>query len=159
MYRVYHNAMLSTPHIVTGIAIATKTTNPILAIPLAFMSHFILDMVPHWNPHLNTEMRTYGKITTRSKTIIIIDTVVGTGIVLAAALTAKSPDAALLSFACASAAILPDAMEAPYFFFHWKTDFIMKWIRFQKAMQSDANVFWGTLTQIITILAAVLWIS
>lgn len=149
--------MLSTPHIVTGIAIASKTTNPLLAIPLSFMSHFILDMVPHWNPHLNTEMRTYGKITNKSKTIIILDTVIGGAIVLVATLTAKSPEAAFLSFACASAAILPDALEAPYFFLHWKTKFIMKWIAFQKAMQSDANVFWGTLTQVITVLAAVLW--
>ena len=149
--------MLSTPHIVTGIAIASKTTNPLLAIPLSFMSHFILDMVPHWNPHLNTEMRTYGKITNKSKTIIILDTVIGGAIVFVATLTAKSPEAAFLSFACASAAILPDALEAPYFFLHWKTKFIMKWIAFQKAMQSDANVFWGTLTQVITVLAAVLW--
>lgn len=151
--------MLSTPHIVTGIAIASKTTNPLIGIPLSFMSHFVLDMVPHWNPHLNTEMRTYGKITRQSKTIIIADTVIGAAIVLVATVTAKSPEAAFLSFACASAAILPDALEAPYFFLHWKTTFIMKWIAFQKALQSDANMFWGTLTQIITILLAFSWIA
>ncbi len=151
--------MLSTPHIVTGIAIASKTTNPLIGIPLAFMSHFVLDMVPHWNPHLNTEMRTYGKITPRSKTISIADTVVGGAFMIVAALASPSPEAAFLTLACASASILPDALEAPYFFFHYKTAFVMKWIAFQKALQSDANVFWGTLTQIITIFFALSWIA
>lgn len=49
--------MLETPHVLIGAAIATKVGNPFLAIPLAFASHFVLETVPHWNPHLNTETK------------------------------------------------------------------------------------------------------
>lgn len=39
--------MLLTSHIITGAAIASKISNPWLGIPLAFLSHYFLDMIPH----------------------------------------------------------------------------------------------------------------
>jgi len=36
-----------TPHLIFGAAIASKISNPFLALPLAFLSHFLLDMLPH----------------------------------------------------------------------------------------------------------------
>ena len=67
--------MLETPHVIVGAAIATKVVNPALALPLAFGSHFILERVPHWNPHLNTEKNKFGKITVVSTKIVILDVV------------------------------------------------------------------------------------
>ena len=49
--------MLETPHVAVGAAIAASIPNPLIAIPLAFASHFALELVPHWNPHLNTELK------------------------------------------------------------------------------------------------------
>jgi len=49
--------VLETPHVVVGAAIATKIANPFISLPLAFASHFLLEKVPHWNPHLNTEKK------------------------------------------------------------------------------------------------------
>ena len=40
--------MTATSHAVTGATIATLVRQPLLALPLAFMSHFICDMVPHF---------------------------------------------------------------------------------------------------------------
>jgi hypothetical protein len=54
--------VLETPHVVVGAAIATKVANPALAIPLAFASHFVLEKIPHWNPHLNTELKKFGRL-------------------------------------------------------------------------------------------------
>jgi hypothetical protein len=42
--------MTATNHALTGVAIAIAVKRPELAIPLAFLSHFLLDMIPHYNP-------------------------------------------------------------------------------------------------------------
>lgn len=44
--------MLLTPHALTGASIAVLIPNPAISIPLAIGSHFILDMVPHWQETL-----------------------------------------------------------------------------------------------------------
>jgi len=40
--------MLLGPHILVGAAVAASTSNPILGLVFAFLSHFILDRIPHW---------------------------------------------------------------------------------------------------------------
>jgi hypothetical protein len=42
--------MTATNHALTGAAIAMLVKRPELAIPAAFLSHFVLDAVPHYNP-------------------------------------------------------------------------------------------------------------
>lgn len=44
--------MLTTPHAAAGIAIGAIIPNPLLAAPVAIASHFLLDMVPHWQETL-----------------------------------------------------------------------------------------------------------
>ncbi len=44
--------MLTTPHTATGIAIGVLLPNPVIALPLAFVSHFVLDQIPHWQETL-----------------------------------------------------------------------------------------------------------
>ncbi|RLC35435.1 MAG: hypothetical protein DRZ76_00055 [Candidatus Nealsonbacteria bacterium] len=38
--------MILTAHLLTGAAIASKISNPALAFPLAFLSHYLLDLPP-----------------------------------------------------------------------------------------------------------------
>jgi len=40
--------MLLAPHILVGAAVAISIPNPLLGLLLAFLSHFILDRIPHW---------------------------------------------------------------------------------------------------------------
>src|SRR5690242_2115662 len=42
--------MTATNHALSGAVIALAVKNPVLAIPLAFVSHFVLDLLPHYNP-------------------------------------------------------------------------------------------------------------
>lgn len=151
--------MLETPHVVVGAAIATKIVNPLLAIPLAFLSHFALEKVPHWNPHLNTEKKKYGRITTQSTTIIVADVLLS--LVLGGYITSRAlPDTghAVTILLASFAAVLPDVIEAPYFFLNMKSKFIDKWIQFQKAIQNDTSVIPGLLTQVVTIFGAFWWV-
>lgn len=137
--------MLETPHVALGTAIAVAIPNPLISIPLSFASHFILDMTPHWNPHLNTETKKYGYLT--NKTLLIIGLDLACAALLVTFVSKGNINIILASFA----SILPDVVEGPYFLLGWKSELVKKWIKFQKSIQSDANLFWGLLTQILVI--------
>lgn len=137
--------MLETPHVALGTAIAVAIPNPLISIPLSFASHFILDMTPHWNPHLNTETKKYGYLT--NKTLLIIGLDLACAALLVTFVSKGNVNIILASFA----SILPDVVEGPYFLLGWKSELVKKWIKFQKSIQSDANLFWGLLTQILVI--------
>ena len=151
--------MLETPHVVVGAAIAFKVGNPALSLPLALGSHFILEKIPHWNPHLNTEKKKLGHISSKTFNIVLVDTLLALvlGSVIAFLAYPDLTRVGIILFACFLSA-LPDLIEAPYFFLNKKSDFIKKWITFKKSLQSDAEAFPGLATQIITIIVAVWWI-
>lgn len=150
--------MLETPHAIVGAAIAAKITNPLIGIPLAFGSHFILDMVPHWNPHINTELKN-GGIKRNSKLIIFSDVLVSlaSGFAIANSVSNNYIYFTYIIAAC-FAAVLPDVVEAPYFFLGWKHSILGKWLKFQKHIQVDTTPFIGMAVQIVTILTALWWI-
>lgn len=151
--------MLETPHVFVGAAIATKIPDPLIAIPLAFLSHFVLEMVPHWNPHLNKETEKYGYPTKRSTVIVIADSSLAliSGSLIAYSALPDTGQALTILFACL-ASVLPDLIEAPYFFLKIKNKLIQKWIVFQKSIQNDTSIIPGLVTQYITIFAAIFWI-
>jgi hypothetical protein len=154
------NTVLETPHVVVGAAIATKVVNPVLSLPLAFASHFLLEKVPHWNPHLNTELKTNGKITDKSMKLIIADSTLAlfTGSAIAYSALPNYYHAVII-LAASFLSVLPDVIEAPYYILKIKSDFIEKrWIPFQKSIQYDTSPLPGLATQFITIVAALYWI-
>lgn len=151
--------MLETPHALVGAAIAVKIGNPILSIPLAFASHFVLEKVPHWNPHLNKETEKYGKPTRQTTIIVIADS--SLALILGSSIAFSQPTITMIigTLLSSFAAVLPDLMEAPYFFLKARNSkFIKKWIHFQKGIQVDAPPFLGILTQILTIAAVFFWL-
>jgi len=151
--------MLETPHVALGAAIAIKVGNPYLAIPLALASHFLLERVPHWNPHLNTEMKKYGHLTNKTKLIIALDTTLALGLGIVVALKAlPNSSLSILVIASSFASIVPDLLESPYFIFGVKNKYIQKWIALQKKIQIDTTPFWGILTQIIVLASTLYWI-
>jgi hypothetical protein len=151
--------MLETPHVAVGAAIATKIPNPFIAIPLAFMSHFLLERVPHWNPHLVTEMKAYGAPTKKSVAVIAIDVALALGIgSLIAYRALPNTNHAITILAASFASVLPDLIEFPYFFLKMQNKFLLIWLKWQKALQVDAEPFWGILTQVATVAAVFLWI-
>lgn len=143
--------MLETPHVALGVAIAVAIPNPLISVPLAFASHFLLDMVPHWNPHINTEMKKYGRLTNR--TLIII----GLDLALALALTIFVGRNNIGVYLASFASILPDVAEGPYFLFGLRSKYLNAILRFQRSIQGNANIFWGLLTQVIVLVACFYW--
>lgn len=151
--------MLETPHALVGAAIAVKLGNPILSIPLALASHFILEKVPHWNPHLYTEMKIFGKPAQKSTVIAAVDSLIAlTGSSLIAFSQLPNLSLTLTVLLSAFAAVIPDVIEAPYLYLGYKKPWLKKYILWQRGIQADAKPFWGLLTQVLTILAVFLWI-
>jgi len=151
--------MLETPHVALGAAIAIKVGNPYLAIPLALASHFLLEKVPHWNPHLNTEMKKHGHLTNKTKLIIALDTTLALGLGIIVALKAlPNSSLSILVIASSFASIIPDLLESPYFIFGVRNKYIQRWIALQKKIQIDTTPFWGILTQVVVLLSTLYWI-
>lgn len=151
--------VLETPHVIVGAAIATKVVNPLLSLPLALGSHFVLDRTPHWNPHLNTELKKHGKVTSKTTKIVIIDVALAfaSGIFIAYQTLPNTNRFMLIMFA-SFLSILPDVVEGPYFFLKMKNKSVEKWIKIQKSLQVDAPFIPGVLTQILTVIACFYWI-
>jgi hypothetical protein len=151
--------MLETPHVIVGAAIASQVIHPALAIPLALGSHFILETIPHWNPHLGTETKKYGRPTNQTTGIVIADASVAlvAGSYLAYRALPNTALAVTILFAC-FASVVPDLVEAPYFFLGVKNNFIIRWIASQKKLQTNAGVAVGLTTQLLVIIAGLWWI-
>ena len=52
--------MIGVNHYLAGVGIAVVCKNPLLAVPVAFASHFVLDVLPHFG--LNKDVPNRGKI-------------------------------------------------------------------------------------------------
>lgn len=144
--------MISLPHTVIGATIAVKVASPAISLPLAFISHFVFDnLIPHWNPHIYREVNHEGKVSARSKKIIFIDVLSALAVGIAIALRFY-PDLLRVATILAACflAVLPDLIEAPYFFFfHSRNKYLVSYIKLHRHFQKN-NSFWpGILTQIV----------
>lgn len=54
--------MTATVHGLVGASIATMIPNPVIAFPIIFLSHFLLDKIPHWDPLTNKANKTFPRI-------------------------------------------------------------------------------------------------
>lgn len=148
--------MLETPHVAVGIALATKFPNPWIAIPLSLTSHFILDKIPHWNPHLYTETQKFDKPSLKSTIIATID--IASAFILGSAFAFNAlPDhkMAILILASSFASVIPDVVKYPYYYFHVRHPLMIKWVNFERNLQVDTkSSFWGIITQAIVIFAS-----
>lgn len=142
--------MLELAHALTGAAVASKVQNPWFSLPLAFLSHFLVDLLPHWNPSLKMTKKKEGLFYLPAKTVtlILIDCLIGLFLSLFLVFRAL-PDfnQALVIAAGAFLAILPDLAEAPYLFFGQKNQLIDRLLRFQQKHQGKVPFLPGLLFQ------------
>ena len=147
--------MLELPHALVGAAIATAIPDPRISLPLAFASHFITEYIPHWNPHLFTELKTLGRVSRSSLIIVTIDA--SLALILGTWIALRSPAPLVVLLAC-FLAVLPDIMEIPYFFLHWHPKFEEKLVLWQRAHQWNVPAFWGILSQLVVVAISLLLI-
>jgi hypothetical protein len=152
--------MLEFAHALTGAVIGAKVSSPLAILPLAFVSHFLADLLPHWNPNLKMTKKKEGPFYLPSSTVflIVIDSLTGLFLGLFLAFRAL-PDfnRALLVVTGAFLSILPDLAEAPYFFLGHKSRFVSHLIKFQKDHQWKVSFLPGLLFQIFYATFLLFW--
>lgn len=139
--------MTATAHALVGGAIAASISNPALALPLATISHPLLDMVPHWD--FGNGWRTKNKVTLFAESVL--DLVVG--IVLAYLIFGRNIDP-IYFLACIFFSEIWDILMMPYLLFSWKFPPFSTAYNIQHKIQKHAKLTflpWGILTQAVTV--------
>ncbi len=150
--------MTATAHALVAAAIVATVPNPAISLPLAFASHFIMDVIPHWD--FGTNWR--GRSKTFTGAIAILDTIIGFTV---AYFLFSGKVATPLLFAAVTLGNLPDWMEAPYyiFFASQKKDTLDEkasfWEKLTYRIYKIENVFhtkaqfpFGVITQVATVI-------
>jgi hypothetical protein len=91
-------------HGMTGAVVALTVKQPLLAIPLAFLSHFLIDIIPHFGLD---EKELFGR---KFNFILVVDFLFAVSLMTAMAML--FPGHILLIWACMIAAASPDLMWA-----------------------------------------------
>lgn len=93
-------------HTITGAAVGAVIGNPVLALPVALLSHLILDIIPHSGD------KNVQKSSTRFKIELLVDIALSASFLLALALL--QPPRWQLLFACGVLGAAPDLIWFPY---------------------------------------------
>ena len=142
--------MLELVHATAGGIIAYKIGSPLLSLPLAFLSHFVLDALPHWNPNLSREKKKQGRIGTKTMFVVFFDCLIGLffGLKIASLALPDVNKAIFVILGC-FAGILPDLVEAPYFFLNQKIPFLRGLVKFQNGHQWNVPIVLGISSQVL----------
>ncbi len=103
--------MIITNHFLVGVGVATIVSEPALALPLAFASHFGLDALPHWG----YDGGGYGQVFKHRAYKVIIGMSV-TSMAVSLVWLARSDEYGWLAMVAGLVAISPDLMW-PYRYF------------------------------------------
>ena len=141
--------MTATAHALVGGAIAAAIPNPAIALPLAALSHPILDMIPHWD--LGMGWRKKNKVTFFAEAVL--DLVLG--LILAYFMFGKSVNPFYL-LTCIFFSEIWDILMMPRLLFGWNFFPFSTAYEWQHKIQSNAKLPWGILTQIGTVTGIVL---
>ncbi len=141
--------MLLTPHTVVGVAIAMAIPNPLIAVPVAFVFHFLGDLVPHWDFYSNTkrEERLEGWRPMAVMGEMAIGVAVGVYFTLHALWVMHNPALSLNIFLCGIASVLPDVITGPSIYIKG-IDSIFDFVhKLQHKLQFQAPLPWGVISQ------------
>ena len=147
--------MTATAHALVAAAIATSIKDPAIGISLSFLSHPLLDMVPHWDAGWGWRSKSKIRLFTEATSDLIIGVVLALFLVLLI-----RPELPLwYLFACILASEVLDLAEIPYWFFKWNFP-PFSWIyKFQHEIQGKARLPWGIVTQVAAFAAIFLMLQ
>lgn len=139
--------MLDASHALIGASLARLIPDPALGLPLALLSHFLGDVVPHW------DLRTRHIKRSKLATIALSLADAGVGYALGIIFFAASVPLVYLLLMM-FVAQLPDWLEAPWHIFNW-TFPPFSWIKkLQSRLHFKQDLPWGLFWQVL--IAAVL---
>lgn len=161
--------MILAPHALAGAATAVMLRrHPIAGIAAAFLSHFVLDVIPHWVYKLNSIKEDSSQLlgaTFNPKGLVkdFLKTGVDFGAGLAIALVISDvffPKYFWLSFFGAAAGVLPDFLQLMYYFFPNSPLSYLQWfhkkIHMKEHLDGNSEFLHNISYQILFSLAVIL---
>lgn len=141
--------MTATAHALIGGAIAASVPNPALGIPLAAISHPIVDMIPHWDFGVGWK--------NKSKALLFFQTSADftVGIILSFLIFGNTTNYLYLLI-CILISESWDILQMPYLLLNWKFLPFSAFYNFGHHTNGKANFLLGILTQIATVSGLVL---
>lgn len=136
--------MTATAHALVGGAIAYSVQNPALGITLSFLSHPLLDFIPHWDFGWGWRKKTKLKLFWQA----FLD--LAAGVFLSYVLFGQFINLYYF-YACLFGSVLWDLLEIPYWFFNWRFFPFGALHSIQHQIQGKAKLPWGVLTQILAV--------
>lgn len=149
--------MLSFVHLLVGAAIGKYLGNIWIIIPIAFLSHYLLDFIPHYQ---GTPIKGYKEFGLRGMNkedfaIKSIEPIAGVLLTLCLILINTNPALPMLTGAFFS--ILPDFI----LFFKWKYNSKFAALLHQgkeSRFHKHTHFKWGMITQLIVVIIAILYL-
>ncbi|PLX27708.1 hypothetical protein C0583_00510 [Candidatus Parcubacteria bacterium] len=146
--------MITSAHLLAGASIGLATNSVELTIPLALISNYIMDAIPHYNPKGIDSYKENGLKSVNKKELFlkIIEPIIGITLTIIFAL--HNPSLTHIILIGAGFAMLPDILT----FLEWKlgTNSIIN--RIDKRFHSHANFYSGMIPQGLIMLACWLYI-
>lgn len=136
--------MTATAHALVGGAIAASISNPSLGLPLAALSHPILDMIPHWDFGWGWKKKTKFKLFVQSSADLIF------GIFVTFLVFGRYTDNLYLASAI-FLSLVWDFLQMPYLLFGWKFFPFSAFYNFGHDINGKAKLPWGIITQAATV--------
>ncbi len=140
--------MTATAHALIGASIAARVTNPIIGIPLAILSHFLADLVPHWDAATNRRKKSVFRLRAEATA----DVLLGFALSFIIFRNAVNPN---YLFVIVIAAQLPDWIEAPFLMYNLNVPPFSWMYQISHKLQSRMQLPWGLVTQIVSVGAIV----
>jgi hypothetical protein len=145
--------MTATGHAVIGVAIAAVFPNPIVAIPIAVLSHVAADAFPHWDAGTNRSKKPNERFVQEA----VLD-LVFSYIITYALVTFLFPQTNLIyAYIIVIAAQFLDWASAPYVFLKiTKPPFFYWAYKFQKQFDNRLDKPWGIIGHVCVLVVLIL---
>lgn len=140
--------MTATGHALIAALIAAKFHNPALAIPLAFTSHIVLDLVPHWDSGTHHRSKTRHRLFAEAALDVIIS-FFAAGFLYGPILGQTNY---VYLYICVFFAQLPDWVMAPSLIFNSKFSLFTAARSFGSKTNTKLDKPWGIITQIAAVI-------
>jgi len=143
--------MTATAHGLIGALISAKFQNPALALPIAFASHFVCDVIPHWDSGTHRGKKSRERLFYESVADVTLS--VAGAFILYHYILGQSNY--LYLYVCVLVAQLPDWIMAPYLICGWRQPWLIvsKWAyQIQHKINMKLDKPWGIVTQVVAVL-------
>lgn len=141
--------MTATAHALVGGIIASNVPDPSIGLSLSFISHPLLDLIPHWDFALDWRNKNSTKLFFEASFDL------GFGVLLSYLLFGSNVNFWYF-FACILASEIWDVIEAPYWLLGWKFPPFSWLFNIQSRLQGKLKLPWGIITQIVTVVVITL---